>query len=507
MAQLADVVIVGGGAAGGALAARLSEDPSRTVVLLEAGPVVPDAQADLLSNVTFALTTRDWGLSARATSERTVPFPQGKALGGGSAVNMALALRPLPDDMAAWESAGNPGWGWSDMLRCLRRLEDDDCGSSDIHGRGGPIPVVRWREDEFTAQQRAFFEGCRAVGLPAVDDHNDGIASGIGPFPMNRRGGVRVSTAIGYVDPARSRPNLTVRGDALVDRIVVRGGRAVGVEVVIDGVRETVDSGEVVVSCGSIHTPSVLMRSGIGSAAVLRHLGIDVVADLPGVGAGLMEHPGAFLFVLPEDGACNLDEVQFQVGARTTAPGSAERNDLLLGLMSHWDLRPTPELRDAVGADVIFTLTCGVLLPRARGSVTLTSADPNSAPVVDLNLGGDAEDERRLVAALRLLREIASSEPMRDRVRGFALLDDAAWDDDASLAAYVHSVSAPWYHPAGTARMGLASDAGTVVDHTLHVHGIAGLRVADLSIAPTIPRATTNLTAIAIGERAAELMR
>jgi choline dehydrogenase len=199
--------------------------------------------------------------------------------------------------------------------------------------------------------------------------------------------------------------------------------------------------------------------------------------------------------------------VQFQVGARITAPGSAEHNDLLLGMMSHWDLRPTPELRDAVGADVIFTLTCGVLLPRARGSVALTSADPNEAPLVDLNLGGDPEDERRLVAALRLLRDVACSEPMRDRVRGFALLDDAAWDDDARLAAYVHAVSAPWYHPAGTVRMGPDSDAGTVVDHTLHVHGIAGLRVADLSIAPTIPRATTNLTAIAIGERAAELMR
>jgi choline dehydrogenase len=239
----------------------------------------------------------------------------------------------------------------------------------------------------------------------------------------------------------------------------------------------------------------------------LRDLGIDVAADLPGVGAGLMEHPGAFLFVLPEDGVCNLDEVQFQVGARITAPGSAERNDLLLGMMSHWDLRPTPELRDAVGTDVIFTLTCGVLLPRARGSVALTSRAPDTAPLVDLNLGGDAEDERRLVAALRLLREVACSEPMRGRVRGFALLDDTAWDDDAHLAAYVHAVSAPWYHPAGTARMGPGSDPVTVVDHSLRVHGIGGLRVADLSIAPTIPRATTNLSAIAIGERAAELMR
>jgi choline dehydrogenase len=506
MGERFDVVVVGGGASGAVLAARLSEDGSRSVLLLEAGSVTPDPQADLLSNVTFALTMRDWGLDARATPDRTVPFPQGRALGGGSAVNMALALRPLPEDMQAWEAAGNPGWGWSDMLRCLRRLEHDDLGEDEVHGASGPIPVARWQPGEYTDQQRAFLDGCRSIGLAAVDDHNDGTSSGVGPFPMNRRAGVRVSTAIGYVEPARGRPNLAVRGDALVDRVLVSAGRAVGVEVVVDGQRETVAAGEVVVSCGSIQTPALLMRSGIGPAALLQRHGIPVVVDLAGVGAGLMEHPGAFLFVLPADGVCNLDEVQFQVGARTTAPGSADRNDLLLGMMSHWDLRPMPDLRAAVGADVIFTLTCGVLLPRARGSVEISDRSPEVAPRVDLNLGGHPEDERRLVVALRMLRDIAGSDAMRDRVRGFALLDDAAWDSDAALAAYVHAVSAPWYHPAGTCRMGPAADGATVVDHTLRVHGIAGLRVADLSIAPTIPRATTNLTAIAIGERAAEIM-
>ena len=506
MTARVDVVIVGAGAAGATLAARLSEDASRRVLLLEAGPARKDAHADLLSNVTFALTQRDWGFSAQANPTRIVPFPQGKALGGGSAVNGGLALRPLPEDMDAWEAAGNPGWGWTDMLRCLRRLEDDDCGASDIHGTGGPIPVVRWRDEEFTAQQRSFYDACRAAGLDAVADHNDGRSSGIGSFPMNRRDGVRVSTAIGYLEPAAGRPNLTVRGGVLVDRVVVRDGRAVGVEIIVDGARELIEAGEVVVSCGAIQTPPLLMRSGIGPGALLRDLGIDVHVDLAGVGANLMEHPGAFLFIVPNEGVCDIAEVQFQLGARITAPGSDQRNDLLLGMMSHWDLRPTPELRDVVGADVIFALTCGVLLPQARGRVAITSTAPDAAPFVDLNLAGHPEDERRLVAALRLMRDITRTAPMRDRVKGFALIDDAAWDSDASLGAYVQSVSAPWYHPSGTARMGPASMEGTVVDHHLRVHGISGLRVADLSISPTIARATTNLTAIAVGERAAELL-
>lgn len=507
MSRKPDVLIVGGGAAGGALAARLSEDPASNVLLLEAGSVVLDPHADLLSNVTFALTTRDWGLSANVTRERVSPFPQGRALGGGSAVNGALALRPLPDDLEQWEAAGNPGWGWNDILPCLKRIESDDLGASAIHGGDGPIPIVRWAEPDYTGQQRAFFYACQSIGLPAIADHNDGTSLGVGPFPMNRRDGMRVSTAMAYVEPARTRPNLTVRGGVLVDRVVVRNGRAVGVEAIVDGKRETIEAGEIVISGGSIQSPALLMRSGIGPAAALRKLGVEVIADRPGVGANLMEHPGAFLFIVPEDGACNLEEVQFQLGARTTAPGSDDHCDLLLGMMSHWDLRPMPEFRDAIGADVIFALTCGVLSPRARGSVSLTSAAPNAAPGVDLNLGGHPEDVRRLVSALRMMRELARSDALRGRVRSIALLPESAWDSDDALAAYVHSVSAPWYHPSGTCRMGPSSDEGAVVDHRLRVHGIDGLRVVDLSISPMIARATTNLTAIAVGERAAELMR
>jgi choline dehydrogenase len=512
MSDTFDVIVIGAGAAGAALATRLSERPDRRVLLLEAGSAERDPVADQLANVTFAMTARDWGLTARATPARTLEFPQGKAAGGGSAVNMALALRPLPEDLDAWAAEGNPGWSWNDVLPALRRLEDDPEGAQHApaaHGTGGPIPVVRWRPDEFTAQSRAFLAGCRHAGLDEVVDHNDGTASGVGSFPMNRRDGERVSTAIGYLFPNAGRENLVVRGGVLVDRVVIDGGRATGVEVVdATGARRVLTAGRVVVAAGAIQSPAVLMRSGIGDAAALGALGIAPVVDLPGVGRNLMEHPGAFLFVVPTEGVCDTSEVQFQLGVRTTAPGSPYRNDLLLGMMNHWDLRATPDFRDLVGADVIFALTCGVLLPKARGSVTLTSADPSAAPAIDLNLCGHPDDTARLVAALRLQHRIATSPAMRDRIAGYALIDPAAFDtdDDTALAAYVEQVCAPWYHPSGTCRMGPDPRRGAVVDAGLRVHGVDGLFVADASIMPVIPRATTNLTSIAIGERAAELL-
>lgn len=503
-----DVIIIGAGSAGSTLAARLSQDPARRVLLVEAGAVTRDPVADQLSNVTFALTTRDWGMQAQASPGRTIAFPQGRAAGGGSAVNAALALRPLPPDIDSWASLGNPGWSWADLLPSLIRLEADAVGTDSVHGRIGPIPIVRALPEEYTAQSRAFLDGCLDAGLPEVSDHNDGIATGVGAFPMNRRDGERISTAIGYLEPAQLRANLVVRGGALVDRVVIERGHAVGVELIVDGAREIVRGGEVVVSAGAIQSPAVLMRSGIGQVSALRALGIESVADLAGVGANLMEHPGAFLFVLPEPGVCDTTEVQFQLGARTTAPGSAEPNDLLLGMMSHWDLRATPDFRDVVGADVIFALTCGVLAPRSRGSVQLASDDPTMTPRIDLNLCHDPSDVSRLVAALRLQHRIARSPSMRGRIRGYAMLDEGAFatDDDTSLADYVRNVCAPWYHPCGTCRMGPATDPYAVVDAELRVRGVENLRVVDASIVPVIPRATTNLTAIAIGERAAELL-
>lgn len=503
---MVDTVIVGAGSAGAVLAARLTEDSSRQVVLIEAGSAAVDDQADLLSNVDFALTGRDWGFSASAVPGRALPFPQGKAAGGGSAVNAALALRPLPGDIDAWRDAGNPGWGWVELEPCLRRLEDDPLDAP-VHGRGGPIPIARYRAAEYTAQQRAFLDGCLAMDLDEIADHNDGAASGVGAFPMNRRDGRRVSTNLAYLQPVLGRANLDVRDRTLAESIAIERGRVRGVHCIRDGTRELVECGEVIVCSGAIQSPALLLRSGVGPGDELHALGIDVRVDNPAVGANLMEHPGAFLFVVPRAGVCDTSEVQFQLCARTTAAGSGDRNDVLLGMMSHWDLRPNPEFRSLIGADVIFSLTCGVLAPRARGEVRLASADPTATPRIELNLCGDPWDLERLIGALKFQYGVLQSAPMRDGYERLAFIDEAALrsGDDEAIGAYVMATCAPWYHPSGTCRMAPAASGG-VVDHELRVYGVDGLRVADASIMPVIPRATTNLTAIAIGERAAELL-
>lgn len=506
----ADFVIVGGGSAGAALAARLSEDAATRVVLIEAGPVgpLPD-DADLLSNVSFALTARDWGMSAAARPERQLAYPQGKALGGGSSVNGALAFRGAPGDFDGWAARGNPSWSWDQMLPAFIALEHDlDLGAtSPIHGSDGPVPVVRWSDDELLPIQRAFRDECLALGLPWTADHNAPDATGVGAFPMNRVDGRRISTALGYLLPILDRPNLEILGRTQVIKVDIVDGRAVGVQIRRDGSTESIAAGEVVLSSGSIHSPATLLRSGIGSAQALAELGIDCVVDNPNVGANLVDHPGVFLFYAPGRIPVVAPDPQFQIGARYTSAAATVPDDMFLSMMNYWDLTDSPDFRAHLGVDAVLVLTCGVHEPRSRGRVTLSSTDPTVAPTIDLNLLDDDADTARLVEGMRRAATIASSEAMADFVDRRLLLDDATLDDDARLADYVRSVVAPWYHPVGTCRMGPADAGDAVVDDQLRVHGIEGLRVADASIMPSITRAPTNLTSIAIGERAAQLLR
>ena len=498
-------MVVGAGASGSALAARLCERDC-SVLLLEAGSALRDPAADRLSNVSFALTRRDWGLEVDLAPGRRSPYPQGKAAGGGSAVNGALAFRGLPGDYDGWAALGNEPWSWAKLLPCFRRLEDDRDAGGPLHGRGGPIPVVRWPEAELTAQQRAFRDACLAHGFAFVADHNDGRSFGVGPFPMNREGGLRVSTAMGYLEPARSRANLAIESGAHAVRVRFAGRRAVGVDYEQGGARCFAGAGEVILAAGAIQTPALLLRSGVGPAAALAGLGIELVCDLPGVGANLIEHPGAYLLAVPEPGVCDPGEVQFQLGVRAPRSDAADEGELFFGMLSTWDLSAQPELAARVGAPMVFALTCGVQRPHARGRVTLVRADASAAPRVELNLLGHSDDLRRLRAALRTCRELAAQPVLAQRMQRLALLADASFADDAALDRYLRATCVPWYHPCGTARMGPDSDPRAVVDPLLRVRGALGLRVADASVIPLIPRAPTNLTCIAIGERAAELV-
>jgi choline dehydrogenase len=321
---------------------------------------------------------------------------------------------------------------------------------------------------------------------------------------MNRDGDLRVSTALAYLAPALDRPNLEVRGDTHVARVSIENGRAVGVEVDTGGSdAERIDAGTVVLSAGAVLTPGLLWRSGVGPADELRALGIAPLVDNPAVGSNLMDHPGAFVFARPAADLGPTDP-QYQLAARvSSASGSAD--DLFVSMMNVFDLAAMPDLRSALGAPTAVVLTCGVHEPRSRGKVALESADPRAAPRMEFNLLSHPADAARLVEGIRRCRDVARAG-MSAYVGSIALLDDEDFADDARLEAYARSVVAPWYHASGTCRMGPAGATGTVVGDDLAVHGVEHLHVVDASVMPTITRAPTNITTIAIAERAAELL-
>jgi choline dehydrogenase len=502
-----DYIVVGAGSSGAVLAARLTENEGRRVLVLEAGPAESDAGADDLYDLTFALGAHDWGLSARAFGDRQVPYPQGKVAGGGSAVNGALAVRGMPADYDGWAALGNTQWSWTEMLPCFCRLEDDPQVPGEFHGRGGPLPISRWGVDELAPVQSAFLDACRALGIPYCADLNDPRATGVGPWPMNRQGMTRISANLGYLRPVRSRDNLRLEPHSLAIRVLFDGNRAVGVEFEQAGEVRQAFAGEVILCAGALQTPGILWRSGIGPAEELHRIGVTCRLDRPGVGRNLREHAGSFVFFVPAEGMCRTDVPQYQLGMRWTSPGSSEENDVILGLMSYFDLSPLPGLATLVGTSTVFAMSAGVQLPESRGRLSWPSADHRASPDIELNLCAEPADRQTLAAGLRQCWEIANTAPLSNYVAGLALPDPACFADPDALDAYVAGSATPWFHPAGTCRMGPDSDPTAVVDQNCFVRGVDGLRVVDASIMPTIPRANINLTCVAIGERAAQLIQ
>ncbi len=492
----ADVVVVGGGTAGCVVAARLSEDPRRRVVLLEAGPdprpipdviAEPSRQAELVLGTGFVQTYE--GLRADGSS---FPLLAGRVLGGGSSVNNMAVVRPMASDFAAWERFGGGAWSYESLLPIMRAIERDlDYPDSPLHGSSGPIVLHRpYRLDDPDPALQALREAAHRVGLPDCPDLNVPEPFGICASPYSVVDGRRQSTATAYLEPARGRSNLKIVPGVVVDRIVIDGGRARGVEGSGQGGRVRVAADEVVIAAGVYHSPQLLLLSGIGPLRELQRLGIPVVVERNGVGENYQDHAVVHLTFEGREGPVAETIIpKVRLIARSTDDSGPP--DL------HLFFRPAVR----VGGLKLLPVSIHLLEQRSRGRVVLTSRRAEDPPRVVTGMLSDPEDVAAILRGAELVARLVA-QPSLASYYGSRLTPSDADD----LTEHILTTFSSYHHGVGTCRMGPPSDPDAVVGPDLRVHGVEGLRVADVSVLPTIPRANTMLAAILVGEIAARLI-
>jgi choline dehydrogenase len=518
-----DFIIIGAGAAGCVLADRLSADPSHRVLLLEAG--LPDDKPEIHIPAAFSKlfkTQYDWNYSAvpqAGLKNRESYWAKGRTLGGSTSINAMMYLRGVPADYDGWEAMGNPGWGWQDVLPYFRRSERNSRGADVFHGDQGSLYVEDLRDRNPLSD--AFIQAAQAIGLPSNPDFNGSQLEGVGWVQVTQHQGQRWSAADAFLRPAMHRPNLQVITSAQCRRLLLHDRRAVSVEYLRQGVYQTANANrEIILSGGAIGSTQLLMLSGIGAATQLRTLGIEVVVDLPGVGQNLRDHVAVAVVVGSQkpvsllNANSPLERLKYLLLKRGMLTSSVLEAAAFLRTQPHL-IAPDLELQFA---PVMFynygltpptahgmTIGSTLIAPRSVGSMRLRSPDPLDHPLINPQYFSDSEghDLNVIMAGVRKAQAILAAHPMA-AYRGKSIYPDRVLENDQEIEAYVRAEADGWWHPVGTCRMG--TDPWAVVDPTLRVRGIEGLRVADASIMPTVPRCHTMSPTIMIGEKAADLI-
>lgn len=525
--SICDYIVIGGGSTGCVVAARLSEQAENSVVLLEEGPrdlnpylhipgaYYKTAQGPLLKRI-------PWEPTSEQGRTETPTMVQARVLGGGSSVNAMIYIRGVPSDYEQWQSLGAEGWSYNDVLPYFLRSEDNNRFCNEVHTIGGPLGVSDI--DHVHPLTRAWLQACQQAGMPYNPDFNSGSQAGCGLYQITARNGRRSSAATAFLKPARRRPNLNIRTGARVTRILVERGRAVGVEYITGGRKWILHAErEVILSAGAIASPQLLMLSGIGPADDLRRHGIEVMADLPGVGQNLQDHIEMSL-IYQLNGPHSYDKYK-KLHWRAAAGlnyllfrGGPAASNLIEGGAFWWGNRneTVPDVQffmvvgagieegvDAVPGGSGCTVNLGQVRPRSRGEVTLTSADPFDSPRVAPRYFSDPYDLDAVTEGTMTALEIME-KPAIGRYVEARQAPSPAMKSRAEIRRFCLETAHAALHPAGTCRIG--SDAAAVVDHRLRVHGVERLRVADASIMPTLISGNPNAVCIMIGERAADFI-